>query len=193
MLFTRPLASITGLTLLALGILVSLPDCASACSCIGSGGSQQQQAKQALSDSAAVFSGEVVDLEKEEAATARHPGTVTVTLQVSEVWKGPQRETLEVSTLSTGGACRYPFEEGREYLVYAYGKQDLKVDLCSETEPLSKAGTNLAVLGNSENPKDGGDALTDTSGGFSVGAMVGMAGLAMATSFLVMVRLVRTG
>jgi len=193
MLFTRPLASITGLTLLALGILVSLPDCTSACSCIGSGGSQQQQAKQALSDSAAVFSGEVVDLEKEEAATASHPGTVTVTLQVSEVWKGPQRETLEVSTPSTGGACRYPFDEGREYLVYAYGKQDLKVDLCSETEPLSKAGTDLALLANSENPKDGGHALTDTSGGFSVGAMVGMAGLAMATSFLVMVRLVRTG
>jgi hypothetical protein len=109
------------------------------------------------------------------------------------VLKGPQRQTLEVSTPSTGGACRYPFEEGREYLVYAYGKQDLKVDLCSETEPLSKAGTDLSVLGNSENPKDGGDALTDTSGGVPVSAMVGIAGLAMATSFLVMVRLVGTG
>jgi hypothetical protein len=49
------------------------------------------------------------------------------------------------------------------------------------------------VLGNSENPKDGGDALTDTSGGVPVRAMVGIAGLAMATSFLVMVRLVGTG
>jgi hypothetical protein len=193
MLFTRPLASFTGLTLLALGILVLLPDCASACSCIGSGGTQQEQAKQAQSDSEAVFSGEVVDLEKEEAATASHPGTVTVTLQVSEVLKGPQRQTLEVSTPSTGGACRYPFEEGREYLVYAYGKQDLKVDLCSETKLLSEAGADLSVLGNSENPKDGGDALTDTSGGVPVSAMVGIAGLAMATSFLVMVRLVGTG
>ena len=107
MLFTRPLASFTGLTLLALGILVLLPDCASACSC-ASLGSQQEQAKQALSDSAAVFSGEVVDLEKEVAATASHPGTVTVTLQVSEVWKGPQRETLEVSTPSTGGPAGTP-------------------------------------------------------------------------------------
>ena len=192
MLFTRPLASFTGLTLLTLGILVLLPDCASACSCIGSGGSQRQQAKQALSDSAAVFSGEVVDVEKEEAATASHPGTVTVTLQVSEVWKGPERETLEVSTQSTGGACRYPFEEGREYLVYAYGKQDLKVDLCSETEPLSKARVNLQALRNSERPEDRG-ALSDTSGGVPVGAMVGLAGLAMATSFFVMVRLLRTG
>jgi hypothetical protein len=108
MLFTRPLASITGLALLALSILVLLPDCASACSCIGSGGSQQQQAKQALSGSEAVFSGEVVDLEKEEAATPSHPGTVTVTLQVSEVLKGPQRGTLEVSTPSTGGPAGTP-------------------------------------------------------------------------------------
>jgi hypothetical protein len=192
MLFTRPLASITGLTLLALGILVLLPDCASACSC-ASLGSQQEQVKQALSDSEAVFSGEVVDVEKERAATASHPGTVTVTLQVSEVLKGPQRETLEVSTPSTGSACRYPFEEGREYLVYAYGKQDLKVDLCSETKLLSKAGADLAVLGNGEKPKDGGDALTDTSGGVPARAVVGLAGLAMAASFLVMVRLVRNG
>ena len=107
--------------------------------------------------------------------------------------EGPRARDLRGKHTEHRGACRYPFEEGREYLVYAYGKQDLKVDLCSETEPLSKAGTDLSVLGNSENPKDGGDALTDTSGGFSVGAMVGMAGLAMATSFLVMVRLVRTG
>ena len=42
------------------------------------------------------------------------------------MWRGPEREPLEVRTQSTGGACRYPFEEGREYLVYAYGKQDLK-------------------------------------------------------------------
>ena len=90
------------------------------------------------------------------------------------------------------GACRYPFEEGRAYLVYAYGKQDLKVDLCSETEPLSKVGVNLQALRNSERPEDKG-SISNTSGGVPVGAMVGMAGLAMATAFFVMVRLVRTG
>jgi hypothetical protein len=49
------------------------------------------------------------------------------------------------------------------------------------------------VLGNSEKPKDGGDALTDTSGGVPVSAVVGLAGLAIAASFFVMVRLVRNG
>jgi hypothetical protein len=48
------------------------------------------------------------------------------------------------------------------------------------------------LLGNGGKPKDGGDALTDTSGVVSVRAMVGIAGLAMVGSFLVVVRLVRT-
>jgi len=191
MLFTRPLASFTGLTLLALGILVLLPDCASACSC-ASLGSQQEQAKQALSDSAAVFSGEVVDVG--EGPPIRMMGSrlpsSRATLRVSEVWKGPEQETLEVSTPVSGSACGYPFKEGQEYLVYADGKQELKVDLCSETKPLSKAGVNLQALRNSERPKDGGP-LSDTSGGISVGMMAGVAGLGMAASFLLIVRLVR--
>ena len=191
MLFTRPLASFTGLTLLALGILLLLPDCASACSC-ASLGSQQEQAKQALSDSAAVFSGEVVDVG--EGPPIRMMGSrlpsSRATLRVSEVWKGPEQETLEVSTPVSGSACGYPFKEGQEYLVYADGKQELKVDLCSETKPLSKAGVNLQALRNSERPKDGGP-LSDTSGGISVGMMAGVAGLGMAASFLLIVRLVR--
>jgi hypothetical protein len=59
--------------------------------------------------------------------------------------------------------------------------------------PLSKAGAELALLGNSEKPEDGGEALSDTSGGVSVGAMVGLAGMAKAVSFSLVVRLVRSG
>jgi hypothetical protein len=120
-------------------------------------------------------------------------GTATATLRVSEVWKGPKQQTVEIITgADSGVGCGYPFEEGREYLVYANGGQDLKVDLCSETKLLSKAGADLAVLGNGEKSKDGVDALTDTSGGLSGGAMVGLVGLVMAASFWVMVRLVRS-
>jgi hypothetical protein len=50
----------------------------------------------------------------------------TATLRVSEVWKGPERETLEVSTSSQEAACGVPFEEGQEYLVYAYGGRVLR-------------------------------------------------------------------
>ncbi len=185
----RPLAAMASLALVGLGLLVMVPDCASACSCAMPPGPER-----ALTSSAAVFSGEVSAIEKNEAATSRHPGTATVTLRVSEVWKGPQRGNLEVSMPSQDSACRYPFEEGQKYLVYASGGRDLEVSLCSPTKPLSKAGADLAVLGDGEKPRDGGaEALTDTSGFVPARAIVGVAGLAMAASLLVVVRLVRTG
>lgn len=153
------------------------PQCAYACSCAGS-----MDAERALADSEAVFSGEVAEVE--ERPTIRMWGingvrTFRVTLRASEVWKGPQRETLEVSTPRDGMSCGYPFKEGQEYLVYAYtGKQGLEVDLCNGTQRLTEAEADLEVLGASKKPT-GGEVLTDTFGGVSAGAMV--------------VRLVRTG
>jgi hypothetical protein len=191
MVFTRPLASVTAAVLVALGLLALLPDCASACSC-AIVGSQQERAKQALSDSTAVFSGEVVDVEK-EAATASHPGTSKITLRVSEAWKGPAQETLEVSTPSQGSACGYPFKEGQEYLVYASGKEEpFKVGLCSETKPLSEAGANLRALGDVERPGEAAP-LPDSSGGVPGLGAVGLAGLAaMTAAFLLLKRLLKS-
>lgn len=118
------------------------------------------------------------------------------------MWKGPQRETLEVYTPSYGAACGYPFTEEQEYLVYAYWRNQgtpprpgLKVDLCSSTIPLSNAGEDLALLGKlgeSEKPNNSAEALNDTSGIVSAQAVVGLAGLAMAASSLLVMRLVRT-
>jgi hypothetical protein len=201
----RPLAVLASLLLTGLGFVFLIPDCASACLCVGAEGSQKEIARDALSDSEAVFSGEVVDFENTPNITMMegemvtmmggNTATATATLQVSEVWKGPERQTMQIGTAPNDGvSCGFPFEEGKEYLVYASGKQGLKTDGCSETKLLSKAGADLAVLGNSEKPKGGGnEALTDTSGGVSVGAMVGLAGLVVAASLLVVVRLVRPG
>jgi hypothetical protein len=184
----RPLAALASVVLTVLGVVFLLPpDCASACSCAMPPGSRD-----ALADSDAVFSGEVVAVEQ-GTATATSPGYDTATLRVSEAWKGSGRGTLEVRTPSQGTACGYRFEEGREYLVYAYtGKQGLEVDSCGATEPLSEAGADLAALGDGEKPQGGGGVLTDTSGDVSVRAMVGVAGLALAVSLLVVVRLVRS-
>lgn len=184
----RTVATLASVVLTVLGVMVLYPPkCAHACSCIAPPGP-----KKALSSSAAVFSGEVIDFRKHETATSRRPGTVTVTLRVSEVWKGPVRGTLEVTMPSQDSACRYPFEEGREYLVYASGGRDLGVSLCSPTTPLSKAGADLAALGNGEKPESS-DALTDTSGILPVRVVVGFAGLAMVASSLMIVRVSRTG
>lgn len=102
----------------------------------------------ALSHPGAVVSGKVVDVEKGGSYSSN------VTLRVYGVWKGPQRETLEMSTPSDGAACGYPFKEGQEYLVYAYwGNQGtpprpgLNVDLCSQAKPLANADEDLALLG----------------------------------------------
>ena len=202
---SRPLAALASVVLAVLGFVFLLPECASACSCAMPPGSQKERAEQALSDSEAVFAGEVVDFEDSPLPTTTMEGTMvtimggsggtaTATLRVSEVWKGPEQEILEVSTPVFGASCGYPFKEGQEYLVYASEGQGLEVVLCSETKLLSKAGADLALLGNSEKPKgSGNESLSDTSGGVSVGAMVGMAGLVMAASFLLVVRLMRTG
>jgi hypothetical protein len=194
----RSFAALASIVLAGLGLLILLPDCASACSC-AIVGSKQERIKQAISDSEAVFSGEVVDFEKSPPPTTEMEGTLftimgggaaTATLRVSEVWKGPKQRTVEITTgADSGMGCGYPFEEGREYLVYA-GK-GMSVDLCSETKQLSRAREDLALLGNSEKPNNS-DALNDTSGTLSVQAMVGMAELAIAASFLLVRRLVRT-
>jgi len=202
---SRTLAALASVVLTVSGLVFLLPDCASACMCLIEG-SPKERAKRAISGSDAVFSGEVVGLEKPPPDTEMIEGTMltvmmggvgrkaTVTLRVAEVRKSPKQQTVQFTTpVADGISCAHPFKEGREYLVYANGGQDLRVDGCSETKLVSEAGADLALLGNSEKPKDGGDALTDTSGGVSVGAMVGLAGLAMAASFLLLMRLLRVG
>ncbi len=191
----RPLAALASLVLTVLGVVFLLPDCASACSCAMLPGSQKEIVDGALADSEAVFSGEVVKIDRPSPFKSS-AALETDTFRVSEVWKGPEQRTLEVHTALIGASCGYPFKEGQEYLVYAYtGKQGLQTDLCSQNKPLSKADADLALLGNrGEKPKDGGgEALTDTSGGVSGRAMAGLAGLALASAVLVVARLVRSG
>jgi hypothetical protein len=175
----RLLTALASLVLAVLGgVFVLSPQCAYACSCM------PVSIQRYISSSEAVFSGEVVGVDKGSQIS-------TVTLQASEVWKGPQRETLEVHTALFGASCGYPFKEGEEYLVYAYtGKQGLEVDLCNGTQRLTEAEADLEVLGAGKKPT-GGEVLSDTSGGLSAGALVGLAGLA--ASLVVVVRLVRTG
>jgi hypothetical protein len=195
----RPFAYLASLALLALSLVALLPDCAFACSCALPPGSPEERAREASSSSTAVFSAEAVDVEESPPTTTMIEGTMafimgedtaTVFLRVSEVWKGPRRQTVVVDAAAdSGSGCGYPFEEGREYLVYAT-EEDPSVTLCSETKPLSEADADLGALGDGEAPEDAG-ALSDTSGGVSAGAMVALAGLAVTGSFLLAVRLLR--
>src|SRR5215207_7657356 len=133
-----PTRLLTGLASVALVAL--LPDCASACSCVAPppGQSQQERAERALDRSSAMFAGEVVNITKGKPGGPWGPATFTVSFRVSEVWKGPEGEILQVSTAREGSACAYRFSEGRDYLVYAWGRR-MNVGSCGETTPLSKA------------------------------------------------------
>lgn len=198
--WTRPLACIVSLVLLTPALVGLLPDCAFACSCAALPGTPQERAREALSGSTAVFSGEVVDVEESPPATTMIEGTMafvvgegtgTATLRSSEVWKGPRQQTVVVDA-GAGSGCGYPFVEGEEYLVYATGRDHLSVSLCSETKPLTEAGSDLEALGEGATP-DGGGALSDTSGAFSTPAVVGLAGLAITGSLVLATRLLRAG
>ena len=171
MAHVRPLVCLVSV---ALALTVLLPDCASACMCAVEGG-PKERAEKAIAGSDAVISGEVVDLVKPPPDTEMFGGTMmtvmgagdreaTVTLRVSEVWKGPKRQTVRFTTpVADGVSCAHPFEEGREYLVYADGGQDLEVGGCSETKTLSDADVDLALFGNGAALVEGG-ALSATPG-----------------------------
>jgi hypothetical protein len=152
-----------------------------------------------------VFSGKVVDLENTPNITMMegemvtimggNTATASVTLLVSEVWKGSMHETVQLATVPNDGvSCGYPFEEGQKYLVYAdEGQQGLKVGGCSATTPLSEARTDLQVLGNART-SGGSGGLSDTSGGLPpLGVMGMLGGAAVVVSLVVLMRLVRAG
>jgi hypothetical protein len=191
---SRPLAALVLSVFTVLGgVVLYPPECAHACSCAMPPGSQKERAERALSDSEAVFSGEVVRIDRPSGPMQSSGDPETDTFRVLKSWKGPKSGTFEVKTPVSDISCGYPFEKGREYLVYASEKrQGLEVYLCGETKPLPKAKEDLAALGEGENlGKD--EALTDTSGVVPAHTVIGMAALALTVSLLVMARLVRSG
>jgi hypothetical protein len=82
-----------------------------------------------------VFLAEVVAVETE--------GQIrTVTLKVDRWWKGGGSAEITVSTSKNGESCGYPFEKGKQYLVYADREEKqktLRVHLCSRTRTEKEA------------------------------------------------------
>lgn len=79
-----------------------------------------------------------------------------VTFVVQEYWKGVFSEPLVIQTGQGDGDCGYPFEEGKEYLVYAYADEndDLHANICSRTALVSDAEKDLATLGKGFVPEE---------------------------------------
>jgi Tissue inhibitor of metalloproteinase len=104
--------------------------------------------KEAVKESKAVFSGEVVRIDSVQTSSGL-PYKV-VLLKVIDGWKGVDKVQVTVSTAEQGEACGYHFVAAKKYLVFAHSyteNQQINVSLCSRTKPLEDAVDDLKKLG----------------------------------------------
>jgi hypothetical protein len=116
---------------------------AAACSCMA-----PAPPETALAEADAVFVGEVTDV------NAPAGTTHVAQLAVTEILAGDVGAEVEVHTPPDSAACGYPFEVGREELVYAVLDDDgrLQTNLCDRTAPVAEADDDLAALGEGSGP-----------------------------------------
>lgn len=151
------------LPLLFVSLFAFQPTAVFACSCI-----VPMPPVESMEASAAVFAGRVTDIEELSVdSTIGSLTNLSVTFNVSEVWKGPEDATLTIRTADNSAACGYNFEEGKEYLVYAYTNPEdggLATGLCNRTALLSEANDDLAALGegNAVEPSEKPTTETDS-------------------------------
>ena len=76
------------------------------------------------------------------------PPYMLVTFNVSRSYAGQQGKTVDLTTGMGGGDCGYPFEVGKQYLVYAWKDQSgkLSTGICSGTGLLEDRKADLAAL-----------------------------------------------
>lgn len=96
----------------------------------------------ALKAATAVFAGKVTKIEPQKAF-------LRITFAVSAGWKGKLDKTVDVLTQDKGVSTGFPFEVGKEFLVYAKQGEslDLYTHLCTRTKTLGDAAEDLKELG----------------------------------------------
>lgn len=143
-----------------------------ACSCM------KLTPSEGLTSSYAVFTGEVTNIEKNEATRF---GGLEVTLRVKQMWKGEPSKEIKVHTASSSAACGYGFVKGVTYLVYAVRDEadPMRVSLCSRTAPVDEAEEDLDFLGKPKHTFEGRKRGCSISENEPVGAPVGLLGLVL--------------
>ncbi len=137
------------IVVVALVVLAADARCAWACSCEPPGSTAAERER-----ATAVFAGRVERLEAGNGSiVSKTDPAVQVTFAVQQVWKGDVPQTMFLTTAQWGASCGYTFEQGQQYLVYAFTFNDtLQAYLCSRTRPLADAQDDLAVLGEGRVP-----------------------------------------
>jgi hypothetical protein len=121
-----------------------------ACSCV-----PPRSPSEEFKESDAVFSGKVVrvyETTRKEPKIRERVSQRAVIFSVDRTWKGVNESHVVVYTGFDGGDCGYPFEVGKEYLVYAYDDTDWVTGICSLTKPLSLAQPDIEMFGKGKPP-----------------------------------------
>ena len=104
-----------------------------------------------LEISDAVFLGRVLDIDRKFEGYG-----YSVKFEVEKYWKGIFENNVIIGTGFGGGDCGYRFENGEDYLVYAYGDNTLSTNSCSRTKLLASAQDDLRELGEGNLPTNSG-------------------------------------
>jgi hypothetical protein len=129
--------------LLAIAALLAFDTAGFACTCLP----YENPAKE-LEQSAAVFSGKVLDVRRSPKGAGLFT-RVEAVFEVERAWKGVGERTISVFTSSQSSACGYGFKKGEAYLVYGSkdGEGRLITSICSRTRRLKDAGDDVKELG----------------------------------------------
>lgn len=105
--------------------------------------------------SAAVFTGEVVEIVVEKTGAGEVSSVSQVKFKAQRTWKGKISKQVSVFTTNVCCVCGYEFKLGESYLVYAWGSDKLTTNACTRTKRLADAETDLKTLGGGKIPKNG--------------------------------------
>ena len=137
-------------------IFIFFVSTADACSCMPPGEIQDE-----IDGSSAIFFGKVIEEKLPKGFMRNSADSSYYTFEVQGIWKGPPYKTLTISTAASTASCGYPFEVGKEYLVFASGTyDDLSAYLCSRTGLISDSGKDLVLLGDAVLPTHEKPAFT---------------------------------
>lgn len=131
-----------------IGLLAAADPCGpggAVCSCAGPVSPREQ-----FERSDAVFRGVVVNVStrRERYGPDQWLLRRRVVVRVTERWKGAETATVVVRTGMYDADCGYPFERGREYLIYARAFRDsqLATGICTRTSRVEQAEEDLREL-----------------------------------------------
>ena len=117
---------------------------AQACTC-----SAPANTAEALKRSAAVFRGKVIEISRPwlDRIGLTQTGSYQVEFVILKQWKGTPATRTVVTTRLTGEACGFPFEIGKEYLLYVVTEpKDIQTGICTGTKKIAEAEQEIKQL-----------------------------------------------